>query len=95
MAHWRQVALCMRQHGVSRFPDPTTSVPPNFPYQAEVSDRDGAIFVFPSTISMQSAAFTRAAAACAFMPDHTKLIAQDNRRRTQVRQGGARGAAGI
>ena len=27
MAHWRDVAQCMREHGVSGFPDPTTSVP--------------------------------------------------------------------
>ena len=27
MAHWRTVAQCMRQHGVSGFPDPTTTIP--------------------------------------------------------------------
>ena len=27
LAHWRNVAQCMREHGISRFPDPTTSVP--------------------------------------------------------------------
>src|SRR5271170_6034838 len=27
MAHWRNVAQCMRHQGVSRFPDPTNSVP--------------------------------------------------------------------
>jgi hypothetical protein len=42
MAHWREDAQCMRQHGVSGFSDPTTSVPSNFRYVGEVSDRDGA-----------------------------------------------------
>ena len=31
MAHWRSVAQCMRGHGVSGFPDPTTSVPSTLP----------------------------------------------------------------
>jgi signal transduction histidine kinase len=86
MAHWRNVAQCMRQHGVSGFPDPTTSVPSNLLRIAEVSDRDGAILVIPATINMQSAAFTQATTTCGFMPDRTKATAQDNRRRTQVRQ---------
>jgi signal transduction histidine kinase len=86
MAHWRQVARCMRQHGVSRFPDPTTSVPPNFAYIGEVNDRDGAILAIPATINMQSPAFMQATTTCGFMPDYTELTAQDSRRRTHVRQ---------
>jgi hypothetical protein len=34
MARWRAVARCMRQHGVSEFPNPTTSVPHNFGFMA-------------------------------------------------------------
>src|ERR1700689_4488728 len=40
MAHWRTVAQCMRQHGVSRFPDPTTSIPLNLTVYREIADRD-------------------------------------------------------
>jgi signal transduction histidine kinase len=85
MAHWRQVAECMRQHGVSGFPNPTTSVRPNRSYVGELSDRDGAILAIPATINTQSPAFTAASRACGFMPDYTTLSAQDIRRRTQVR----------
>ena len=83
MAHWGAVALCMRGHGVSGFPDPTTSFP-TFPFMGVVSDRDGAILAVPSS-TMNSPAFTRTAIACGFMDGNQ--IAQDNRRRTQVRQG--------
>jgi signal transduction histidine kinase len=85
MAHWRTVAQCMRQHGVSGFPDPTTSIPSNFANVGVVSDRDGAILVLTQTVE-QSPKFTPAATACGYMADPTELAAQDNRRRTQVRQ---------
>jgi signal transduction histidine kinase len=85
MVHWRKVALCIRGHGVARFPNPTTSVPANLPYIGEVSDRDGAILAIPATI-MQSPAFTQAATACGFTADSGTLTPQDSRRRTQIRQ---------
>ena len=69
LAHYLKVARCMRQHGVSGFPDPRTSAPSN-PFGSgrvgELSDIEGVILVFPSTIDQQSPTFTRAAAACAF-----------------------------
>jgi signal transduction histidine kinase len=86
MAHWRTVAQCMRQHGVSSFPDPTTSVPLNLTGYREIADRDRAILAIPATINTQSPAFIRATTACGFMPDYTDLTAQDTHRRTQVRQ---------
>ena len=59
----------MRQHGVGDFPDPRTSVPSN-PFGSGgvgvISDIEGVILIFPSTIDQQSPVFTRAAAACAF-----------------------------
>ena len=59
----------MRQRGVYDFPDPRTSVPSN-PFGSGsagvISDIEGVILIFPSTIDQQSPAFTRAAAACAF-----------------------------
>ncbi len=87
MAHWRMVAQCMRQKGVPQFPDPTTSVPPKPAGSYDmIANRDGAILAIPVTISTQSPAFMRATTACGFMPDYTELTAQDNRRRTHVRQ---------
>ena len=88
MAQWRSIAQCMRQHGVSEFPNPTTSVPSNLGFiGGEVSDRDGAILAIPATINMQAPAFTEAAAACGFFDAYqTKLTAANNHRRTQVRQ---------
>lgn len=86
MAYWRTVAQCMRQHGVARFPDPTAAVPSNLGRIGEVSDRDGAILVFPSTINRQSGAFVQAGTACGFTPDASALTAQENRRRTRTGQ---------
>jgi hypothetical protein len=68
LARFLKIARCMRQHGVSDFPDPRTTAPPN-PFGsgiAELSDIEGVILLFPSTIDQQSPVFTRAAAACAF-----------------------------
>ncbi len=68
LAKMLRIARCMRQHGISDFPDPRTSVPSN-PFGSGtgvISDIEGVILVFPSTIDEQSPAFTGAAAACAF-----------------------------
>jgi hypothetical protein len=70
LAHMVKVAQCMRRRGIPDFPDPKTSVPSNpFPGGSPggvISDIQGVILVFPSTIDMQSPLFTRAAAACGF-----------------------------
>jgi hypothetical protein len=69
LARFLRIARCMRQRGVEDFPDPRTSVPSN-PFGSGgagvISDIEGVIFIFPSTIDQQSPAFARAAAACAF-----------------------------
>ena len=69
VAHMVKVAQCMPRHGISGFPDPRTSVPAN-PFPAGgagvISDIEGVILIFPSTIDTQSPFFTRAAAACQF-----------------------------
>jgi hypothetical protein len=69
LARMLKIARCMRRQGVYNFPDPRTSVPSN-PFGSGgtgiISDIEGVILVFPSTIDEQSPAFTRAAAACAF-----------------------------
>jgi len=65
-----RIAVCMRQHGVSQFPDPRTSVPrdPLAADDAEITDFDGAILLFPSTIDMQAPAYKQALTACGAPP---------------------------
>jgi hypothetical protein len=69
LARFLGISQCMRKHGVYDFPDPRTSVPSN-PFGASgagiISDIEGVILIFPSTIDQSAPAFTRAAAACAF-----------------------------
>jgi hypothetical protein len=70
LARFLKISQCMRKHGVYDFPDPRTSVPSN-PFGSGrgtglISDIEGVILVFSSTINQQSPSFTRAAAACAF-----------------------------
>jgi hypothetical protein len=65
-----KVAECMRGHGVPDFPEPRTTLPSD-PLAAMggngvISDIDGVILLFPSTIDEQSPLFTRAAATCKF-----------------------------
>jgi hypothetical protein len=67
MEQLRQIAVCMRQHGVPQFPDPKTSVPPGFnpfPAYREITNYMGAILLFPATIDMQSPAYEQALAEC-------------------------------
>lgn len=59
-----KVARCMREHGVSEFPDPTTSRPSLGPGIREITDYDGAYLVFPATLNTQAPAYKQAAAAC-------------------------------
>jgi hypothetical protein len=58
-------AQCMRRHGITDFPDPTTTVPSLHGF-GEISDIEGAIFAFPASLDTQSLEFTQAAAACGF-----------------------------
>jgi hypothetical protein len=67
LAQMLKIAQCMRRHGISDFPEPRTSVPSDLAgFVGVISDIDGVILVFPSTIDEQSPAFVRAAAACKF-----------------------------
>jgi hypothetical protein len=66
LAQMVKAAECMRRHGIPNFPDPGTAVPSSLSGVRVVSDIDGVIFVFPSTIDPQSPAFLRAAVACKF-----------------------------
>jgi len=58
----------MRQHGVPQFPDPATSVPSHPSGVREITDFDGAILLFPSTIDMEAPAYRQALTACGAPP---------------------------
>jgi len=62
------VSKCMRAHGVSGFPDPTTTPPTNVGAAgvALAEGRNGVFLVVPSTIDVASPAFQSAASACHF-----------------------------
>jgi hypothetical protein len=68
MAKLVKIAQCMRQHGVPQFPDPRTSMPSSPSGFQQITDFDGAILLFPSTINMQSPAYWRALTACGAPP---------------------------
>jgi hypothetical protein len=66
LAQMRQVAQCMRHHGISNFPDPSTVVPPAHAGIGQISIRNGVVLAFPSSLDTSSPAFNQAAAACGF-----------------------------
>jgi hypothetical protein len=66
LAQFVKIAACMRRHGVPNFPEPVTTVPFMPAGGGTISDIEGVILLFPSSIDMQSPAFTSAAATCSF-----------------------------
>jgi hypothetical protein len=63
-----KIAQCMRHHGVPQFPDPRTSFPSTPGGVGVITDFDGAILLFPSTINMQAPAYKQALTACGAPP---------------------------
>lgn len=59
-------AGCMRSHGVSGFPDPTTTPPTNPRDYSIAEDLGGLYLLVPSTINVNSPAFEQAAKTCNF-----------------------------
>jgi hypothetical protein len=59
---------CMRSHGVSGFPDPVTqTAPPSNPTAYSIAEGTGDLWLLvPSTVNVNSPAFTKAAKACNF-----------------------------
>lgn len=57
---------CMRAHGVTGFPDPTTAPPSNQAGYSILEDRGGIVLAVPNTINIESPVFKQAAAACKF-----------------------------
>ena len=68
-AQMLEISQCMRQRGVSDFPDPTLSPPSNPNGYSAILDRGGAVLAIPDTINTRSPAFKQAAAACKFGAD--------------------------
>jgi hypothetical protein len=61
-----KISECMRQHGVSGFPDPTLK-PPSKPARYSIlEDGGGVVLAVPSTINPGSPVFKQAAAICGF-----------------------------
>jgi signal transduction histidine kinase len=85
LAHWRTVAVCMRRHGVTTFPDATTTVPRLGGQFGVISDHDGVIFAIPATINTNSAVYQAANIACGYEVPDAATVAADNRQRAQVR----------
>ncbi len=62
------VSACMRKHGISGFPDPSTSPPSNLAANSTIIGNGGYYLEISKSIDTSSSAFTRAAAACNFGP---------------------------
>jgi hypothetical protein len=62
----RQISECMRQHGVTGFPDPSLTQSPSPAGHSLVVDLSGVVLAVPNTINPSSPAFVRAANACHF-----------------------------
>jgi hypothetical protein len=56
-----RLAECMRNHGVSNFPDPTLSPPPA---NASEIDAGGIYFALPPGLDLRSPAVAQARTAC-------------------------------
>ena len=67
-AQMLQISKCMRAHGISGFPDPTTKPPSPGSGYAAVIGRNGVFLAVPSSVDMQSPAFKQAATVCQFGP---------------------------
>ena len=66
----RRIAVCMRAHGISEFPDPASTAPTVSPNSGVgvITDYDGAFLAFPSTLNMEAPAYRRALTACGAPP---------------------------
>ena len=58
------ISECMRAHGVSGFPDPTTTPPSSPAGYSGVMTHNGVSFAIPTTIDIQSPAVRQAATTC-------------------------------
>jgi hypothetical protein len=59
-----EVSVCMRKHGLSGFPDPTTSPPSSPAGSSGIIGNGGYYLAIPKSIDTSSPAFEQASAAC-------------------------------
>jgi hypothetical protein len=62
------VSVCMRKHGISEFPDPTSSPRSSSAGNGAIIGSGGYYLAIPKSIDTYSPAFEQAAAACNFGP---------------------------
>jgi hypothetical protein len=67
-ARMLRVSACMREHGISGFPDPTTSPPSNPAGNSGIIGNGGYFLVIPQWLDTHSSVFEQAAAVCNFGP---------------------------
>jgi len=67
-ARMLDVSACMRKHGISGFPDPSTSPPSNPAGNSAIIGSGGYYLAIPKSIDTSSLAFKQAAAVCNFGP---------------------------
>jgi hypothetical protein len=67
-AQMLHLSQCMRQHGLTGFPDPTLTPPSNPADYSAVIGRNGVVIAIPKSIDTSSPAFKQAATACNFNP---------------------------
>jgi hypothetical protein len=67
-ARMLNLSACMRKHGISRFPDPTTSPPSSSAGDSGIIGSGGYYLAIPTSIDTNSPEFEQAAAACDFGP---------------------------
>jgi hypothetical protein len=60
------ISKCMRAHGLTGFPDPTTTPPASPSGYSQVIGREGIFLAVPQTINTASPVYKQAAAACQF-----------------------------
>jgi hypothetical protein len=63
-----EVSACMRRHGISGFPDPSTSPPSSAAGYIGIIGNGGYYLAIPKAIDTSSPAFEHAAAPCRFWP---------------------------
>jgi hypothetical protein len=67
-AQMLHISQCMRQHGITGFPDPTLTPPSDPADYSAVLGRNGVVIAIPKSIDTNSPAFKQAATACNFNP---------------------------
>jgi hypothetical protein len=67
-ARMLEVSACMRKHGISGFPDPSTSPPSNPAGNSAIIGSGGYFLAIPKSIDTSSPTFKQAAAVCNFGP---------------------------